>query len=151
MDFLRDVDHYFRTKPWLFFSILTVLSLFLITAILLSAICPPAILAICIGGLSLVGAILPLAAIALFTTFMIATFVTQIPRIVYSPYDELVTVIEGLSSTTSAMSQLGENQLKEIAAGNNEHFPRVFSPSVKDEHKESNSNNNSVTVTVNTL
>jgi|GEM_PF-6091116 len=109
MNFLRDVDSYFRSKPWLFFSILGVLSLFLITTIVLSVVCPPAALAIGIGAWSLIGNILPLVALSLFVTFTLCTMATQIPRMVSSPTDDLVEVLGALASVSSQIAGLKKN------------------------------------------
>ncbi|WP_173237655.1 hypothetical protein [Legionella antarctica] len=105
-NFLRDVDAYFRSKPRLFFSILGGLTLFLIATIVLSVVCPPAVLAIGIGAWSLVGNILPLIAINLFATFTLCTLTTQIPRMFRSPIDEIEDLLGDLISLAGQMAKV---------------------------------------------
>lgn len=135
LKFLYNVDVYFSTRPRLFFSILAILSIFLITSILLSVLCPPAVLAIGFGVWSVIGNILPLTAIGLITVFGIGLSAVTIARGFQPPFAGLIYALEALSTINDPLiappTDLNQSAKKtDDKSEVDRNYPPLFTPNI---------------------
>lgn len=102
---LKNAGDFILEHRWPFVGISIALALFLLIAITLSVVCPPAALAVGIGSWSLIGNILPLIAALSFFTFSVCFYIpVLITLLFYSPVDDVVSILEGLGASRKAMS-----------------------------------------------
>jgi hypothetical protein len=137
--FLRNIASYFRHRPKLVLSIATGLIFFFLTTVILSTVCPPAVLAVGVGVWSLFGNILPLIATCLLATFVLCAFASKyspmLPFIVNSFVDEVAE----LFTPFNQMKELGRNKIpnaqvnnqseQELATPEPVTYTSLFSPS----------------------
>lgn len=104
---LKKLNTDFEQRPRFYLAISLALVLFVILAITLSLVCPPAALAVGIGAWSLIGNILPLASLGLsvvfFATIMTARMASHVSDIIdfkknYNPSDKLTKISKDLDN-----------------------------------------------------